>query len=471
MKNWLKIILIIAMSLGLLSYAQATRADSVIVSNISVYDIQDGKAKIKWRTTVPTKGTVYYGDDQDNLKYFSGYNIYDHYHTVSLNGLESDKTYYYKILAYNEDQNAAETYLLSFSTKNMPDSISPEFLKKEILQTTGNATALYWKTNEKTNATIEYGLDLDEMNKKVGVGGLTQEHEFVVRNLEANKKYYLRIVASDKSRNTRSSGVMIINTHGSINPGDFKIYDVEPANFDPDLIFPNSITIRFKTNFISRSYLVYGTQPGRYHTRVDINKDKREDFHKITLMNLEPNTNYYYKIFTYDNIYGQGKQSDELVVSTMPEQRAMVLGTKIISSDIDSDYDGLSDSYELDLGTNPNHWDSDGDGYSDGTEIKNGYDPLGPGKLGSFAYGKARVSSDIEQARARELKVALEQELGRPLNISINHWYTVVNSYVYGEYPIHAIAQALKHSGKTVHPTIGWQSWKNSADYKTYINR
>ncbi|RJQ33675.1 hypothetical protein C4566_03230 [Candidatus Parcubacteria bacterium] len=471
MKNWLKFILVITISLGLLGFAWPIKATSVIISNITVTNIEDGNATIKWRTTTPTKGTLYYGESNDNLEHFSGYNLYEHYHSVTLNGLQPDKTYYYKILAYDADQNAAETFLLNFSTKGMKDTVSPNFIDKEILQTTGNAAALYWKTSEKTTATIHYGFEIDEMNKKIGVGGLTEEHEFVVRNLEFNKKYYLKIVAADKAGNTRTSGILIINTHGSTSPADFKIQDVQPINYDSDLVFANSVTIKFKTNFISKSYIMYGKQPGRYSTRVDINKNKRSDTHKITLMNLEPNTTYYYKIFTYDNIYGQGKQSDELAITTTPEQKAVVLGTKIISSDIDSDSDGLSDSYELDLGTNPNHYDSDRDGYSDGTEVKNGYNPLGAGKLGTFAYGKVRISTSIEQERAKELKKLLEADLGRPLNISIQHWYTVVNAYVYGEYPVHAIAQSIKFGGKTVHPTINWQSWKNSNDYRTYITR
>ena len=48
----------------------------------------------------------------------------------------------------------------------------------------------------------------------------------------------------------------------------------------------------------------------------------------------------------------------------------------------DTDGDGLTDKQELmTYGTNPLKKDTDGDGYSDLEEIKNGYNPLGPGKL------------------------------------------------------------------------------------------
>lgn len=71
---------------------------------------------------------------------------------------------------------------------------------------------------------------------------------------------------------------------------------------------------------------------------------------------------------------------------------------------IDKDGDGLDDSREAELGTDPNNWDtdndglsdgdealiwktdplksdSDGDGFLDGQEVKNGYNPAGPGKI------------------------------------------------------------------------------------------
>jgi hypothetical protein len=42
----------------------------------------------------------------------------------------------------------------------------------------------------------------------------------------------------------------------------------------------------------------------------------------------------------------------------------------------DSDNDGLSDSRELSLGTDPNNTNTDGDRYKDGEEVKLGKDPL-----------------------------------------------------------------------------------------------
>ena len=51
-------------------------------------------------------------------------------------------------------------------------------------------------------------------------------------------------------------------------------------------------------------------------------------------------------------------------------------GCAEIKADIDSDVDGLLNSQEEALGTDPNNPDSDEDGHKDGTEYQAGFDPL-----------------------------------------------------------------------------------------------
>ncbi|HOX60933.1 MAG TPA: hypothetical protein PLV72_02930 [Candidatus Magasanikbacteria bacterium] len=76
----------------------------------------------------------------------------------------------------------------------------------------------------------------------------------------------------------------------------------------------------------------------------------------------------------------------------------------LFGAPVDRDGDNIDDTRETQIGTNPNNWDTDGDGlsdgdeiliwktdplksdtdgdsYPDGSEVKNGYSPLGPGKL------------------------------------------------------------------------------------------
>jgi hypothetical protein len=61
-----------------------------------------------------------------------------------------------------------------------------------------------------------------------------------------------------------------------------------------------------------------------------------------------------------------------------PEEREA--GTSLRKPD--SDNDGLGDREELKVyKSDPLNPDSDNDSYLDGAEVKNGYNPIGPGKL------------------------------------------------------------------------------------------
>jgi hypothetical protein len=64
----------------------------------------------------------------------------------------------------------------------------------------------------------------------------------------------------------------------------------------------------------------------------------------------------------------------------LTDDEERVYGTDILNPDTDND--GLTDYDEVKFyKTNPLDSDTDNDGYLDGIEVKNGYNPLGAGKL------------------------------------------------------------------------------------------
>jgi len=76
-------------------------------------------------------------------------------------------------------------------------------------------------------------------------------------------------------------------------------------------------------------------------------------------------------------LFGEAIDTDK---DGLDDVRERELGTNPLNSDTDND--GLSDGDEVLIWkTNPLNPDTDGDGYLDGEEVRNGYNPLGPGKL------------------------------------------------------------------------------------------
>lgn len=447
-----------------------TQASGLIFSDITIGDLNNNAIELHWNTNQTTIGTVYFGTNPDNLYRSISTNLYAINHTSHLTGLESDSTYYYKVVARNRSGQQIESFIKSFETGEILSGSKPEIYDVRILQTTGDVIALWFASNKETRGIIEYGytstgnLDQTTYHRQYVHG-----HTVYIFGLEPMTKYNIRIIAEDKNGRKDYHRINNVKTSSKTNHDYNKmiIDNIRPISPNSDMITSHSATFTFKTNLLSHSYIEYGTSPGNYSARFQGNGGMVAIDHEITIENLKPDTRYYYRIFTEHGLYNKNSRIEEQTFTTRIAPQ--VLGQVITSDNADNDHDGLSNNYELALGTDRNNPDTDGDGYNDGLEIKNGYDPLGPGKFKVFKYNKPRLDSAYEMSKSIELKEGLENILGS-FNLRTQDWFTAVNAYVYGEYPIEAVAQSIKHGGKTVHPNIAWDFWQKAKDYLNYIN-
>ena len=103
-----------------------TTSAGINITNIEVHDIKNGRARVKWDTpSEVTKAIVYYGDSADDLSKFIGYGVFDKRHETFMSGLNKDETYYFKIVAISRLQEKTESFVQTFSTKDMLDTILP----------------------------------------------------------------------------------------------------------------------------------------------------------------------------------------------------------------------------------------------------------------------------------------------------------------------------------------------------------
>lgn len=458
--------------LAFLFLAGTVRAE-IKFSNVNVYAIRNGTAKISWDTFgEPTKAFVYYGTSADKLDKTIEYGVYDFSHESTIYGLEKDITYYYKIVAMNQAGEAKELFLQTFSTKDMPDTITPEFISTNVLQTTKDAVAIFWETNEETRAEIKFSPDPDNLNRGAGDGDFKKRHEVIIQDLDSDQKYYFKIIAEDRGGNKTS---IIINARTGIylnNKTELTLDNIKPMDFDPAMIFAREVTLSWKTNMIARCKIRYGAKTNEYNKELEANNKARLLDHAITITGLEPTTTYYYKLECYDSFYGKRKETKEYTFTTL--NPSLVIPKPQVPPEPykDTDGDTLSDTYEKEIGTNPNKKDTDGDSYNDDVEIKYGYDPLIPGRtrLRIDYYMKPILIASKEAAKDKELKALIKIRLGN-VKISIKNWRTLLNAYVYGNYPAEAIIRAIQLGGRTVHPTIGWESWQKTSQYKEYMNK
>lgn len=467
MKNWLKTLLIIAILMASFSYGFKALAQ-ISVYDIEIVDMKNGQATVKWRTNENTKSIVYYGSTADNLDKKSSNNTYKRSHQAILYNLEEDKTYYYKIELRAYDGEKLEVYTRSFSTNDMIDTVAPKFLESNVVQTIGNTVALSWKANEKVYTEIHYWKkDTNENKIIVGVGGYAEYNETFVYNLDSYSQYYVKIVIKDSSGN-KESKTFSVNVYEKFDiNSELKLRNIEPLNSNNNLISSNRVTIKFNSNLAARSYIQYGTSPDRLGSVAYINDQKITTDHQVTIKDLTANTTYYYNIYAYNAVYNKSILIQGLSFTT----KANVLGVKASAANLDSDHDQLSNSYEITIGTNPSDPDTDNDGYRDGVEVQNGFNPLGPGKWHKkvdFVYGQVRLDTATENTKAQELKNIIKKKL-KYLPIKSSLWPTLVDAYIYGDYPIEAILMYIKLEGKTINPDISWSNWQYSPEYIKYM--
>ncbi len=99
-------------------------------------------------------------------------------------------------------------------------------------------------------------------------------------------------------------------------------------------------------------------------------------------------------------LFGEPVDSDR---DGLDDIREKELGTD--PNNADTDADGLLDGDEvIVIKTNPLNPDTDGDGYKDGEEVRNGYNPLGPGKLFNPTTSTTTVSGTTTATVATSTK-------------------------------------------------------------------
>ncbi len=150
------------------------------------------------------------------------------------------------------------------------------------------------------------------------------------------------------------------------------------------------------------SWLIYSLFVKTPATQVPATTTTTDDFENV---NQEQPSTDDEGIFINEPVTEEPTVQETTTTDEQAKIDEMVSGEQVLFGEPkDSDSDNLSDDVEKEIGTDPNNWDTDGDGlsdgdealvwrsnplnadtdgdgYSDGAEVKNGYSPIGPGKI------------------------------------------------------------------------------------------
>lgn len=490
MKNRIKKNFIIIGTLLVLLAPQISLADPtdlLLIQSLRI-DPSDTTATIIWSTNYPTRGHIDFGLT-NALGSWIDDNILANYHETGLGGLIPDQTYYFKLTATASDGRTVVSDIYNFESAEENDTTPPAVTNVHTSFITGNTATFVWNTNEPANTCVYYGNSIEDLNKTKCSGTKVTIHDITVTGLDNNHLYYYKVSSKDQSNNTQYS--VYYNFYTNPNDDDYIsnliIYEISPFNsvYSQDSA---SVTITIKTNRPVEGDISYSTNSGSYNKKVYLDKP-RSVVQEKAIIDLEFNKTYYYKVYLKD-VLNKTLTTPEFSFQTLPQNILTQPGNltlptqqpvepffNINDPQQDFDLDGLSNAQEQAYNTDPINPDTDGDGYIDGIEVNYGYNPNGPGRIPTppqedFAYGQTRLRSlEEETNKANQLKAELEEMFNGPIPVSENNWPTLVNSYIYGGYPVLAIYKSIIFGGKTVHPSIPWSAWQNAPDYQEYINK
>ncbi len=406
------------------------QAESIIISRVTI-DLSksvpnQAVAVISWYTNVETTGRIDFGSTDSYGFYIGSSSAPSLYHEITLGNLKSETLYHFRIIAIAKDGAATESNDQTFKTTKATDNDAPKVTDFKLIHIGATYIVAQWHSDEVSDGSIVYDVS-DTFNKSKRVNGKskTMDNEVVVKGLKKGTTYYYHAISRDADKNEGSSDVYSFTTTtdelaDKANP---IISEVSPASSLDQLVGTDSLTFKWKTNKPAKGYVdlkIYNKSGKKYSE-----PDRYFSDHDIKATGLKPNTLYWYRIYVTDAL-GKRSNTEGATIATQP--LAPVLSQE----------------------------------------------PIGQAPTGckSIVYGKYCRDLKAEQQLAGQLNIFINNyyKTGTPA-VTKNNWFTLIKAYVYGGYPLKAITQAVKFGGKTVHPTIPYEVWKNTAEYQNYIGK
>jgi len=306
------------------------------ISNVIGTIVNDTSAQFTWTTDVAGTTRLYYSIDTSYSSSVTGSSGI--YHSVTLTGLSSNKTYYFKVqsasTSNSQDIAYASGYVLTTNGINV-SSVVITIIGADQVQ-------IDWTTNVDGNSRVYYGTSLSYGNSRTGTTGIS--HTVVLSSLIPGTTYHFKAasVSSTNSQDTDSSGDYSFTTPG------IEINDIVIAASSS-----TSVTISWESNILGEvtARIYYGTSI-TYDRNIISGHSGRDS--EVTISGLTPDTTYHYQIVIHSGIFGDfnisdatfvtGIQISNIIVSSIEPNRVVISWVTDIQGDTQVYY-GTSTTY------------------------------------------------------------------------------------------------------------------------------
>ena len=247
-----KILLMLTLILVVSSllFTQAEPEDEpVIITNIQQSNIQDSRATITWETNVLSDSLIKYGKTQGNYEFEEISNPTVYNHSMILEGLEHNTTYYFVINSTSPAGHSNETEEFMFTT--LEDTTPPMWSEKTdipVSRNVYNAVEYYnfsmkWTDNTEVDIVIVTH-NFSGTEETLELQGQESIYAFSVQNLAAGT-YYWNMHANDTFNNINQT----INFEYKVDPAspELKLF-INGEESSTSIYQENTINISVEAN-------------------------------------------------------------------------------------------------------------------------------------------------------------------------------------------------------------------------------
>ena len=343
-------------------YQDEKAADDFTILSKNLSLISSTSVIIGWSTSANTVGLVNYGESQGNLydnKIENSSSALEH--TITIINLKPATSYNYLISA-SRDTVSKTADIAGFIT---PANDQLKIISGPTVTTdAAKKTALMnWLTNLTANGYVFYKKKEAATFNQTGSTDFVSNHQVKLESLELSQYDYW------------VSSTSTIGTNVKSGLGSFNLEEI--ATTSPD---NQTNKILATTSAQSVSGQVINIKNTSLYNRLRGN----------IIIKAQSKGEAYYVNAKTKTLHYLGRPEDAFAVIrqqgsgiTNADLAKIPLGLSNLSG-VDSDNDGLPDTFEQAIGTDKNKSDTDGDGYNDMTELTNGFSPTAKGKSLTF---------------------------------------------------------------------------------------
>lgn len=286
-------------------------------TSLAVSSTQCGLALITWKTTGSSDSNVQYG--LSSVTPLFGTTVGSatpiaegQTHSVTLTGLESAKSYTYRVRSSNGAGSGlfpADGTGLTFTSATCADLAPATISSVSVANVTQTGATIMWNTNKSTNALVDYSLAGKSFNLTAGSSALfdpvvsgTSAHAVTLTGLTPGSTYFFRV------RSQTTTGIETTDTNGSTDGSPNGYSFATLAGNSPPVISNVTIasvttegaTISWTTDEQSSSLVDLGYILGSYGEGTQGQATDTSTSHTVVLTGLNSDTTFYFQVRSAD---------------------------------------------------------------------------------------------------------------------------------------------------------------------------